>query len=100
MGWKMLRYPSFKGQQAEVLNVHTASSIFGLANIPEAFAGTVIPLQYRRMKGEVDMDPGKVNPWTGRTGIYGVPGLLQPTDARYNQWLWGMSHPAASRVLG
>ncbi|MCE5270123.1 hypothetical protein LLH00_02445 [bacterium] len=34
----------------------------------------------------------KINPWTGRQTIAGIPGVIEPTDAAYNTWLFGHAY--------
>jgi hypothetical protein len=70
-------------------HVHEADE-FGYSGTKQAFVGETWGFAYRYgMNLDQGLYPGSVNPFHGRE-VYGAwPGRLEPTDDRFNQWLWG-----------
>lgn len=92
--FRMFEKPKFKGQEMVITNFWAAdrdySGGFGFAGISR-LPNLAYPLRYRAVRGEYvhpDVE-GAINPFTGRGDMRGWPGLLEPSDERYDQWLWG-----------
>ncbi|OGF98403.1 MAG: hypothetical protein A2Z86_09480 [Candidatus Glassbacteria bacterium GWA2_58_10] len=94
MGYKVLRAPSHNGETAILRNVHTdANTEFGVETtwglVRSSLGNSAV--RYRAMMGA---NPNKftadrINPLTGRQLMF-WPGLIEPSDQRYNQWVWGL----------
>lgn len=91
LGWKMLRKPSFNGETMKLTNINCWDhmSPFGFEGAKDFMTAYNISVQHQGMLGKADLFPGQTNPFTGRTGVSGWPGMLEESDARFNQWLWG-----------
>ncbi len=87
---KMLRAPSFNGETMEFTNQNNMRwhAEFGFDQAKDLLLeprGVV----YRAILGIADdLYPGMTNPFNDKPAM-GFPGMLEPEDARYNQWLWG-----------
>lgn len=90
MGVKMLKKPVLRDQTANMTNIWTPSDTeFGFSGAGNLLAsGLPLGRQYRCAMAVENFFGGQINPFTGRVA-YGWPGVLQPTDARFNQWIWG-----------
>lgn len=98
IGYKSLRNASWKGETMELTNCNNMrwGSDFGLA-VSLDIGVLASTSQVHRWSKAVrngqeddltDMFKGNLSPWTGRPAV-GNPGMLLPTDQRFNQWLWG-----------
>jgi hypothetical protein len=90
MTYRMFEKPKWNGQEMAMSNNWAAGDGgfgFGGAN---RMPNLAYPNRYRAVGGEYADDfVGSVNPFTGRGDMRGWPGLLEPTDERYDQWIWG-----------
>ncbi|MFC1537662.1 PQQ-binding-like beta-propeller repeat protein, partial [Gemmatimonadota bacterium] len=99
VGHKMLRHPSFNGQEMVMTAQHCmrwGSEFDGPVGV-DLYGNGDPGLVYRASLGElcpdIDLLAGQlygnqINPITGRPAI-GWPGLPRPTDEYYDAWLWG-----------
>ncbi|MBN2288980.1 MAG: hypothetical protein JXQ83_06565 [Candidatus Glassbacteria bacterium] len=90
VGHKMLRYPSYHDETMEFTNQNNMRwhAEFGFDQAKDLLLlerGMV----YRALLGQAeDLYPGMTNPFNNKPAM-GFPGMLDPEDARYEQWLWG-----------
>ncbi len=89
--------PKWNGQEMKFTNAmaHRWNSEFGGPTPLEVLeGGHNTGVGYRYGNGKYDPYApsaflvGYTSPWTGGT-LYGWPGVLEPGDPRYNQWIWG-----------
>ncbi len=90
LGFKMLKKPKFKGQEAQLTNVHFADpGSFGGPETSNLLAmGLTRGQSYRVALNEEPLYAGVLSPYNGKP-LTGWPGVLSPEDDRYDQWLWG-----------
>ncbi|HLA40042.1 MAG TPA: hypothetical protein VJ417_08595, partial [Candidatus Glassbacteria bacterium] len=91
MALKVLKYPELNGEQVGLQNIHTvAGGEFGVSSPGNLLAsGLSYQRVYQAVMNTAHLYPGQTNPFTGREMTDGWPGVLYPTDSRYNQWIWG-----------
>jgi len=86
--------PEFKGQKMHATNMinHNWEEEFGFDAVLEPLEqGFPYGKAYNMSKGKGYAEyayEGNISPWNGQA-LYGWPGVLEPADSRYNQWLWG-----------
>ncbi len=90
--WKMTRKPRFEDQEMALTNMNVADNwwtgSFGFAGSGNLYAmGLSNGQGYAAAVGKFDPFPGSINPFTGRE-MNGWPGMLEPEDERFDQWLW------------
>ena len=89
-----LRLPSFNGEDMRPTNLieHGWNCEFGFCGSADVLeSGYSYTKAYRVSQGvpySENVWPGVISPWNGKQ-IHGWPGLLDPSDSRYNQWIWG-----------
>ncbi|HUU29052.1 MAG TPA: hypothetical protein VM123_14685, partial [archaeon] len=91
-GLKLTRPPLWNGTERPFNHFHvqTLSSEFGVSPVLGSMASSLPHgTKYLTLKGDYDYAPSVTNPFTGRVGLKGYPGYLEPSDTRYNQWIWG-----------
>ncbi len=98
IGYKSLRNPSWNGEIMKLTNCNNMrwGSDFGLSVSLDIGVLSSTSQVHRWAKAVhdgveddlSDMFKGALSPWTGRPAV-GNPGMLLPTDTRFNQWLWG-----------
>jgi hypothetical protein len=77
------------GEQMEMTNFQSAGGSMGVSgSLQLCLSGKSVGQVYRNIMDTEDFLPGVINPFTGRHHN-AWPGRLLPTDARYNQWIWG-----------
>jgi len=91
----VLRLPEFNGQVMQATNLcynTFEDAEFGFnGNQDTGEQGYPFGKQYHLSKGRGYSEyvyGGSVNPFDGKVA-FGYPGLLEPSDTRYNRWLWG-----------
>jgi len=81
------------GEQMEMTNFNAAGGSMGVSgSLQLALSGKSPGQVYRNIMDTEDFLPGVINPYSGRHHN-AWPGRLLPTDARYNQWVWGGGGP-------
>ncbi len=98
MAMMPLRMPEFKGQTLTFTNclAHGWNTEFGGPTPDEVLeGGRSNGNAYRYGNGRWDATapyyPDYTSPWTGGP-VYGWPGVLEPGDPRYEQWIWGTTN--------
>ncbi len=90
----MIRPPSHNGETMKASNLieHAWTCEFGFCgSIDVCESGFSYSKAFRVSLGGAAGEtvfPGVISPWNGKP-LHGWPGLLEPTDGRYNQWIWG-----------
>jgi hypothetical protein len=90
LGVKMLKAPSLRGQTAPFTGIFsTTDGEFGISGPSNLLAsGLPHPKVYRVMLNIEKLFGNVINPLTNRV-MTQWPGVILPTDSRYNQWVWG-----------
>ena len=89
IGHKMLKYPSFNGETMSLTNQNNMrwQIEFGFNSAKDLLLQKE-SIVYRAHLGIAeDLYPDMMNPFNDKPAM-GFPGMLDPEDARYNQWLW------------
>jgi len=91
LGLKVLKYPELRGEVSGLINIHTpAGGEFGVAQENNLLAMGLSEKEiYQAVMNTKHLYAGQINPFTGREMTDGYPGVLLPSDSRYNQWIWG-----------
>ena len=90
----LIRAPEFKGEKMVPTNLieHGWSTEFGFGGSEDVMeSGYSFIKTYNVSLGKGHSEyiwTGTMSPWNGKQ-IFGWPGLLDPGDSRYNQWIWG-----------
>jgi len=100
-GFKMINPPHTAEEWSDMTSLHHHDwcSEFGFAGHKQMFVGFPWSISYKvALDLETGYYPGVINPFTGEQIRGAWPGMLQPEDARYSQWIWGgpcyfMSYP-------
>jgi len=87
IGWFFLRPFTLRGETARITNTMYNCSAFGVSMTGDMVNTYTMGQVHRIAQGLIYPKPGTISPWTGAQMI-GMPGMLQPTDTRYNQWIW------------
>ncbi len=93
LAFKMINPPEHNGEVMDLSSLHTYTSgsntEFGFSDHLQMMVGYRWSVTYQVM---VDRDTGlyngQLNPWTGRPVLGAFPGRLEPSDQRYDQWIW------------
>ncbi|MFH1069481.1 MAG: hypothetical protein V1794_07640 [Candidatus Glassbacteria bacterium] len=81
------------GEAMTLTNFNAAGGSFGVSgSLQLALSGKSPAKVYRNIMDTEDFLKGVINPFTGRHHN-AWPGKLEPTDTRYNQWVWGGGGP-------
>ncbi len=91
IGFKMLKMPEHNGETMRLANINTWDHMapFGFEGTRDMMTAYSSWALNEAAMGKFDMFPGAISPFTGKGGMIGWPGMLEPDEPRYNQWLWG-----------
>jgi hypothetical protein len=91
---KVLRQMSHNGETMTFKSFHPKLyTSYGVRNAVDVFeGGRTLSQAFNWQLGEIELPKNTINPWTGKQAIAGLPGHFEPTDQRYNQWLYGSSY--------
>ncbi len=102
IAYKVLKAPSINGETAVLVNAHVDSNTeFGVNaawGVVRANFGSKDRYKYSMGADPHQYTADRINPFTGRQLIF-WPGLVLPTDTRYNQWLWGLGGGSLQAAL-
>ncbi len=107
MGFKMINPPHTADQTMDMTSLHHHDwcSEFGFAGHKQFFVGFPWGMAYTvALDKETGYYPGVINVFTGEQIRGAWPGMLQPEDARYSQWIWAgpcyfMTYPCYGELL-
>ena len=90
---KMINYPELNGETMQMSSFHTYVSgdlEFGFNGHLQMYVGYRWSTTYQvAVDRETGFYTNVTNPFTGRLLKGAWPGRLVPSDARFNQWIWG-----------